>query len=403
MRLAWIDATAGVSGDMVLGALLDAGAAPESVQSAIDAVVPGAVRVVRGDVLRCGMRACRVELPVAAADPPHRHWRDIRAMLADAPLPTPVRERAMQVFTRLAHAEGGVHGVPPDRVHFHEVGALDSIADVVGACAALHDLGVQRIAASAIAVGSGTVRGAHGVLPVPVPAVVAMTRGWQVLAGGDGELATPTGVALLTALAECTVLPPMLLDTVGVGAGTRDVPDRANVVRVLVGETDEPCASGDSGAAVVVEANVDDLDPRVWPTVLEHLLDHGADDAWLTPILMKKGRPAHTVHALTTAARADAVSEVLLRETSTIGLRRIVARKTALARTWVPVAVAGGRVRVKVALRHDLIIQATPEFDDAAELARATGRPLRAVLEEAVAAAVARGLVTGERYPVGGC
>ncbi|MFJ2667596.1 nickel pincer cofactor biosynthesis protein LarC [Nocardia fluminea] len=397
MRVAWIDASAGVAGDMLLGALVDAGAPTEVLQAAVDAVVPGAVELVRTEVMRCGMRACKMEPVVRTDDLPHRHWSDIRSMLAAAVLPDAVRTRALRVFGRLAEAEAGVHGVEVDQVHFHEVGALDSIADVVGACAALHHLAVDRVVASPIALGSGTVEGAHGTIPVPVPAVLSMTGGWQVLAGGIGELATPTGVAWVTALAdECSALPQMRLDAVGIGAGTKDFRDRANVVRVVIGASEETVSSAED---LVVEANVDDLDPRVWPHVLRSLLDAGADDAWLTPILMKKGRPAHTVHALAPARYADSVSSVLLAETSTIGLRRIAVRKTALPRTWIEVAVAGGRVRIKVALQNDRIAQATPEFEDVAELARSTGRPLRAVLSEAAAAAVAQGLVAGARLP----
>ncbi|MEU4650310.1 nickel pincer cofactor biosynthesis protein LarC [Nocardia fluminea] len=395
--MAWIDASAGVAGDMLLGALVDAGAPPEVLQAAVDAVVPGAVELVRTEVVRCGMRACKMEPVVRTDDLPHRHWSDIRSMLAAAALPDAVRSRALQVFGRLAEAEAGVHGVEVDQVHFHEVGALDSIADVVGACAALHHLAVDRVVASPIALGSGTVEGAHGTIPVPVPAVLSMTGGWQVFAGGVGELATPTGVAWVTALAdECSALPPMRLDCVGIGAGTKDFRDRANVVRVVIGVSEE---LGSSAEDVVVEANIDDLDPRVWPHVLRSLLDSGADDAWLTPILMKKGRPAHTVHALAPARYADSVSSVLLAETSTIGLRRIAVHKTALPRTWIEVAVGSGLVRIKVALQNDRIAQATPEFEDVAELARSTGRPLRAVLSEAAAAAVAQGLVTGARLP----
>jgi uncharacterized protein (TIGR00299 family) protein len=390
---------------MLLGALVDAGVPPEVIQAAIDAVVPGAVQVERSEVIRCGMRACKVDPVVRVDDPPHRHWSDIRDLLTTAALPEPVRADALRVFGRLAEAEAGIHGVPVGRVHFHEVGALDSIADIVGACAALHHLGVERITAGPLSLGSGTVVAAHGTIPVPVPAVLAMSGGWGVRAGGDGELATPTGVAWVTALADaCTTLPQMRLERVGIGAGTRDVPDRPNVVRVLIGETEDAESAGGSvveaaGENVVLEANIDDLDPRVWPTVLQRLLDSGADDAWLTPILMKKGRPAHTVHALVSVRHAEQVSAALLAESSTIGLRQVAVGKIALARTWRPVEVAGGRVRIKVALEQDRIVQATPEFEDVVELARSTGRLVRVLLAEAVAAAVANGLSTGERLP----
>ncbi|NKQ52676.1 nickel pincer cofactor biosynthesis protein LarC [Amycolatopsis sp. K13G38] len=387
---AWIDASAGIAGDMMLGALVDAGAPLPVLQAAVDAVVPGSILLTESEVTRAGTRARKVD-PVSLVDsPPHRHWAAIRRMLTEAALPGPVADDALRVFGRLAEAEARVHGTTAEEVHFHEVGALDAIADVVGTCAALHELGVDRLTVSAIAVGSGTVRAAHGTLAVPVPAVVEMTRGWRIHAGGEGELATPTGVALVTALAtDSGPLPEMRLRVAGTGAGSKDFPGRANVVRVLI------AAPEDTGEAFVLETNVDDLDPRVWPGVLDKLLAAGASDAWLTPILMKKGRPAHTLHALVPAGLADTVADVVVAETSTFGLRRFAVRKTALDRRWFDVALDGGVVRIKVAHRDGRIVQATPEFEDAAALSRATGRPLNAVLHEANAAATARGLAAG--------
>ncbi|MBC7302816.1 MAG: nickel pincer cofactor biosynthesis protein LarC [Nocardia sp.] len=394
---AWLDVSAGVAGDMLLGALVDAGAAPAALQRAIDAVVPGAVELVCSEVMRAGMRARKVDPVVRAPDQPHRHWSDIRAKLRAAALPEPVRADALRVFGRLAEAEAGIHGVSVEDVHFHEVGALDAIADIVGVCAGLHELEITQVTVGPIALGSGTVRAAHGDIPVPVPAVLAMAGGWPVRAGGDGELATPTGVALLTALAtDRGPLPEMCLHSVGIGAGSKDFRERPNVVRVVLGTAvAAPAVTG----SVIVEANIDDLDPRVWPSVLHQLLDAGAEDAWLTPILMKKGRPAHTVHALASHELADAVSAVLFAETSTIGLRRIEVGKTALPRTWVTVPVTGGEVRIKIAHQHGRIAQATTEFEDAAAVARTTGRPLHVVLHDATAAAVAHGLVIGAPQP----
>ncbi|MFD0503219.1 nickel pincer cofactor biosynthesis protein LarC [Streptomyces chiangmaiensis] len=320
----------------------------------------------------------------------------MRALIEDAELPEPVRDRALAVFGRLAQAEGRVHGVSADEVHFHEVGAWDSIADVVGVCAALHSLGISRLSASAVALGSGRVRTAHGEIPVPVPAVLELSAGWQVVSGGAGELATPTGLALVTALAsECGALPPMSLESTGVGAGTRDTPGRPNVVRVVVGT---PVAEGGRDE-LVLEANVDDLDPRLWPGVLAALLAEGASDAWLVPILMKKGRPAHTLCVLAPVERAAALREAMFRETSTIGVRETAVRKTALERTWVHVPLLGATVPVKVAHRDGEILQATPEFDDVAALARKLGMPVRTVLEAAVAAAVDQHLIPGAELP----
>ncbi|WP_225753287.1 LarC family nickel insertion protein [Actinotalea sp. Marseille-Q4924] len=242
-RTLWIDASAGVAGDMLLGALVDAGVPLSRLQDAVDAVLPGSVRLVRADVVRAGLRAAKVDVEVLVADPPHRTWTVVREMLAAAALPDDVRDLAQRTFARLAGAEGRVHGVPPEDVHFHEVGALDAIADVVGCCAGVAALEVDDVVVSPVALGSGTVRAHHGTLPVPPPAVLALTPGWDVLAGGDGELATPTGVALVTSLAvRGGPLPRMRVETFGIGAGTKDTPGRANVVRVVVGTAPDGAA-----------------------------------------------------------------------------------------------------------------------------------------------------------------
>ncbi|MEU4162930.1 nickel pincer cofactor biosynthesis protein LarC [Actinoplanes sp. NPDC026670] len=405
-RRAWIDASAGVAGDMLLAALLDAGAHIGAVQSAIDVVVPESVRVSTTEVTRAGLRACKAHVDAHAESPPHRTWASIRTLLAGADLPTAVRERATAVFARLAEAEARVHGVTAGDVHFHEVGALDAIADVVGVCAALHDLDVTSVSCGPVAVGSGHVRGAHGRLPVPVPAVAELARGWQVSAGGPGELATPTGMALIRALAPvCEDLPPMTLDTVGVGAGGRDRPDRANVVRVLISVAPLTgvgmAADAGTEQAVLLECNVDDLDPRLWPGVLTGLMERGAADAWLAPIVMKKGRPAHTLNVLCAPDRADRLRDHMFEHTSTLGIRASPRRKTVLDRLFVTVQVRDRSIPVKVGHRHGVIVQAMPEFDDVAELARGLGLPERVVLQEALSAAAAAGYAPGGKLALG--
>ena len=402
-RHAWVDATAGVAGDMLLGALVDAGAPLATLQAAVDAVAPGLIRLTAATVRRAGLRATKVDVQPARQDQEHRSWRDIQVLLAQADLTGQVRERARRVFGRLAEAEARVHGVTVDEVHFHEAGAWDSIADVVGVCAALDCLEVTSVSCSAIALGAGRVVAAHGGLPVPVPAVLEMAAGWRVLAGGEGELATPTGMALLTALsAESCDLPAMSVRTTGVGAGSRDVPDHPNVVRVVLGDrTGRSAEPGDPVVMSVLETNVDDMDPRVWPTVLASLLEAGAADAWLVPIVMKKGRPAHTLAVLTAVSRRAALRQLIFELTSTIGVREVPVTRIALDRFWVPLPVTGGRVRIKVAHRDGEILHATPEFDDAAQVAAERSVPVRRVLEEAVAAAEHEGLVPGRPVQAG--
>ncbi len=399
-RQVWVDASAGVAGDMLLGALVDAGADLAVVQAAVDAVIPGAVRLMGTAVTRAGLRAIKVDVAVMVDDPPHRTWRTIRQLLTDADLAQPVRESALAVFGRLAAAEAHVHGIDVGDVHFHEVGALDSIADVVGVCAALHELGVEEVTAGEVAVGSGRVRSAHGDIPVPVPAVAEMSRGWRIRAAGRGELATPTGMALITALAaECTDLPSMSVGSVGVGAGTRDTPGTPNVVRVILGEIDPLVPDEDGEELVVLEANVDDLDPRLWPEVLTHLLADGAADAWLTPILMKKGRPAQTLSVLARPEQAAAARRLMFRLTSTIGVRQHAVRRFALPRVVAVVHVAGSPVAIKIAHRDGTIVRATPEFSDVAAAAEGASLPPGTVMQEAIAAAWNAGLRPGEPIP----
>ncbi|MGO4600030.1 nickel pincer cofactor biosynthesis protein LarC [Terrabacter sp. 2RAF25] len=420
-RAAWLDLSAGVAGDMLLAALVDAGAPLSQVQSAVDAVIPDTVRLVVSEVQRAGMRALKVDVELLAPDQHHRSWSVIRSRLTAAPLDDSTRHRALRAFGALAEAEARVHGVGVDEVHFHEVGAWDSIADVVGVCAALTSLGVSSVTVSRIALGSGTVNAAHGRIPVPVPAVLELVRGWDVVSGGDGELATPTGVALATALATGQGdLPPVQVISRGVGAGTKDVPGRPNVVRVVLGQpvggsftvdSALPPDDHDAGASeptdlesaemVVLEANVDDLDPRLWPTVIDALMDAGAADAWLTPIVMKRGRPAQQLSVLTDARHRAALCELFLATTTTIGIRETTVRRWALARGWCDVDVDGCRIGVKVAHRDGRVVTATPEFRDVEAAASTSGLPVRHVLDRSVAAAVVAGLVAGAAVPEG--
>lgn len=382
----WVDASSGASGDMLLGALLGAGVPVEVLRAAVDAIAPEPVTLRVEQVDRAGFAATRCHVEVADSAH-HRTWRDVRALLLDAPLAAGVRDLALRTFERLAAAEGAVHGSDPDDVHFHEVGALDAIADVVGVCAGFAHLDRGEVVVSPVAVGSGSVTGAHGTLPVPPPAVAALLRGVPSFAGPAGapamELCTPTGAALLTTLATgWGPQPPMTTDTIGVGAGGRDPEGHANVLRLLVGAA----SPARQAAPLLVETNVDDLDPRVWPAVIAALLEAGASDAWLTPILMKKGRPAHTLSVLVAADRAPAVRAEIFRQTTTIGLREQPLGKHALDREMTSVEVDGQRVAVKLARHDGILVNAQPEYDDVARAAAALGRPVLDVLNDAAAA-----------------
>lgn len=380
----WVDASSGASGDMVLGALVGAGVPVDTLRGAVDAVAPERVRLRAEQVTRNGFAATRCHVEVADSEH-HRSWRDIRSLLLGADLPDPVRTLALDVFERLAVAEATVHGSDPLDVAFHEVGALDAIADVVGASAGFVHLGHDRVVVSPVAVGSGSVRGAHGTLPVPPPAVAELLRGVPSYAGPPGapamELCTPTGAAILTTVATAWgPQPAMTTHTIGVGAGGRDPEGHANVLRLLVGE-DAPDPSG----PLLIQTNVDDLDPRVWPAVIAALMAAGASDAWLTPILMKKGRPAHTLSALVDGTRAAEVRKAIFRETSSIGLRQQPLEKHALERTMAQVEVAGQPIAVKLAHHDGVLVNAQPEYEDVARAAVALERPVSAVLAEAIA------------------
>ena len=383
MTIGWLDLAAGASGDMLLGALVDVGVPLEVLATAVAALPVETVTLTPEQVTRHGLGATRVHVhtPDSAH---HRTWSDVRGILAAAALPDAVRAGALAVFERLAVAEGRVHRVPADDVHFHEVGALDALADVVGVVAGFEHLALDRLTASPVALGSGSARGAHGVVPVPGPAVLELLAGVPVVAGPvPAETCTPTGAALLAArVQEWTSLPAMRVQRVGCGAGGRDPVELPNVVRLVLGDpVDEPAAG------LLLETNVDDLDPRLWPGVLAELLGAGASDAWLTPILMKKGRPAHTLSVLVRPQLRAAVTAVVVSATSTIGLRVQPVQKVALDRSQGAVAVLGGTVGVKVARSGGRVVNVSVEFEDVAALAATLGLPVKEVLRAATAAA----------------
>ena len=389
--IGWLDLSAGASGDMLLGALVDAGVPLDVPAAAVAALPVERIRLVMEEATRHGLGATRVHVH-APESSEHRTWASVRSLLTEADLPAPVRDGALAVFERLAVAEGRVHRVPPEEVHFHEVGALDALADVVGVVAGFEHLRLAELTASPVALGSGSARSAHGVVPIPAPAVLELLTGRPVVGGAvPAEMCTPTGAALVAERVQAwTTLPPMWIGRIGVGAGGRDPEELPNVVRLVLGEPHEPASSG----PVVLESNVDDLDPRLWPGVLDALFAAGASDAWLTPIVMKKGRPAHMLSAL---CRPDAVRTVegtLFATTSTIGVRIVPVHKRALERSQTSIEVLGGRVGVKVAVHDGQVVNVSVEYDDVAALARELGLPGKEVLRAATAAAEAAYPVT---------
>jgi pyridinium-3,5-bisthiocarboxylic acid mononucleotide nickel chelatase len=384
--VAWFHCFSGVAGDMALGALLDAGADIDAVNASLKHLPITGWSLAKERTQRNGIGATRALVEVE--DTTHeRSFADIRTLLANAQLPTRVHERALKAFTALAEVEAAIHNTSVDDIHFHEVGSLDAIVDVIGVCAALEDLGVDAVYCSPIAQGLGTVRADHGILPNPVPAVVGLLA--RVNAPTYGlelpmELTTPTGAALMTTLATAFgPIPAMTVEHIGYGAGGRTMAERPNLVQVIIGQ--QTPASNAGVPAVELAANVDDVTGEVLAYAITSLLDAGAHDAWATPIVMKKGRPAHTLHALCDPAKAAKIREVLIRESGTLGVRATTTARWPQAREEGTVTIDGHVIRIKRSANRVKV-----EQDDALATAAATGRSLRDVLSEAEAAGRAR-------------
>ena len=383
MRVAHVDPFSGASGDMLLGAVVDAGVPLEGIVEVLNGLALDGWEVTEETVTRAGIGATRVHV-TTHEDGVIRTWANIRELLAAARLPEPVRARALATFGRLAEAEARIHRRDVERVHFHEVGALDAVVDIVGVCAGLHQLGVERVTCGPVAQGHGMTRGEHGLLPVPAPAVLELLAGAPTYATGESvELCTPTGAALLAEWTdEWCELPPILVERAGYGAGARDL-DRPNVVRIVLGRAGREIGSRQ---VLVLSAAVDDLSGELVPPVLDALRAAGAHDAWAHPVVMKKGRPGVELVCLAEPDRGPALRRVLFTQTTTLGVRGWRVDKWALARRWVTVDVAGQPVRLKVGLLGDTVVNVAPEFDDALAAADVTGLPVKEVLARARAA-----------------
>ena len=372
---AWFHCFAGIAGDMALGSLLDAGADEAEVVGLVERLPVGGWKVETRATMRNGISATALTVHAEESGIVRTHAH-IVGLIEEARLPERVRDRSLRVFAALAEAEGRVHRRPPSQVHFHEVGGIDAIVDIVGTCAALEVLGVDTVHASAVATGTGMVRSAHGVLPNPAPAVVALLHGAPTYGRDIGmELTTPTGAAILAALVTgWGPLPPMTIEATGFGAGTRELPDLPNLTQVVLGSLDDDAL--DRGQPVVLlEANLDDATGETLAHTIAALLDAGAHDAWVTPIVMKKGRPAHTVSALADPALAGQVAARLTAETGSLGVRGARLERWPAPRATATVDVEGLPVRIKVSPGRS----SKPEHDDIARVARLRGLPLREV------------------------
>lgn len=391
MSILYYDCSAGISGDMHLAALLDLGVDYDELVLELAGLGLDGYGIQATRASRKGVTGAQVRVVIDPKQPEYRNLRQIEAIIGSSTLRETVRARAVAVFRRLAEAEARIHDTSPDRIHFHELGALDAIVDIVGGCLALDRLNVDRILCSPVELGSGVARCAHGVLPVPAPATLELLKGVPVKLGAvPFEATTPTGAALLATIVDKYVTHPALtINRIGYGIGHRDGPI-PNVLRVCLGEAS--AVEGDEGELSVLECNIDDMNPERYDYVLERLFAAGALDAWLAPVLMKKNRPGTLLSALCAPVLAPALTELLLAETTTLGVRRQAVWRTALLRDTTRIQTRYGDVVVKTAYRHGRPLRCKPEYEDCKRLALEHGVPIHAVYSAAHAALAAQGL-----------
>jgi uncharacterized protein (TIGR00299 family) protein len=396
MKTLYFDCFAGASGDMILAALVGVGVDPSRLREQLALLDVAGYEIEFGTVNRSGLSATRADVRTRH-EHAHRHLGDILKIIYESRLTDGVKERAARIFSRLAEAEARVHNEPVEKIHFHEVGALDAIVDVVGACIGFELLGVERFVCSPLHVGSGTVKMAHGVFPVPPPAVAELLKDAPIYSTEiSGELVTPTGAAIIKTVCETFgPLPLMRVERVGYGAGGREYKDFPNALRLLLGETDEGGAVGsemsraagsdESGAMMtderllVLETNIDDMSPQVFGYVMERALAGGALDCYLTPVQMKKNRPGVLLSVLCRQREREALTELLFRETTTLGVRCYEVARRALEREMVRVETPFGAIDVKVASLNGRVVKEMPEYEQCREAAERAGVALRTV------------------------
>lgn len=382
MTFAYFDCFSGISGDMILGALVDAGVSIDALRAELAKLNLPGYEITSEKVLRSGIAATKVHVRIDHDHHAERRLSDILAIINGSSLSEAVRAKSTAIFKRLADAEAKVHGTTPEQIHFHEVGAVDAIVDVVGAVIGLELLGITRVMTSAINVGSGAIRAAHGILPVPAPATAELLKGVPIYQSApEFELATPTGAAIAGTLGSSFgPLPQMTISRVGLGAGDRVFPGRPNVLRLMIGEL---AAAYEEDSSIIIETNIDDMNPQLYGHLMEKLMARGAHDVYLTPIIMKKGRPAVLLSVLTENAKTGVMLDTIFRETTSIGVRIFEAARKKLTREIREVETPLGAVTVKVSGAGGEILTVTPEYEDCKRLADERGVPLKTVMDEA--------------------
>jgi uncharacterized protein (TIGR00299 family) protein len=382
-RTLYIDAFAGASGDMILGALVDLGVPLKVIKAAVASLPITGWKLSTRREDKQGISARRVHVNVPE-DGPCRGWKEISRILNAGELPAPVLRMALAVFRRILEAEAEIHGRPFDKVHLHEAGALDALIDITGACVGLAWLDPGKIVVSPLVTGSGTVRCQHGLYPVPAPATAKLIQGVPASSGGlDGERLTPTGAAILTTIAEeWGTMPAMVVDRTGYGAGTRNFPDMPNVLRMFLG--DDVKETSTAPQIAVLECTLDDLPPQVLAYAAERLLEAGALDVWTTPVVMKKGRSGHTLTVLNRPGQLETMSDILIQETGTLGIRYRYENRIELERTFTKVKTSYGTIRIKAGTYKEQPIRSWPEYEDCAKAARKHDVAVRVVQDEAL-------------------
>ena len=384
-RIAYLDCAAGISGDMLLGALLDVGWPEQSLRELISKLKLGEIQLKVDRVSKRGISATQVNI-LSSPHQPHRGLHDLSAIVMQAELPNAIQEKAISALRLLAEAESRVHGVPVDRIHFHEVGAVDTIVDIVGALVGFTELNISEVHCSALPWSRGTVKTEHGILPVPPPAVALLLRDVPVVGADiEGETVTPTGATLARTLAkQFGTMPPMRVERVGYGAGQRDWPDRPNVLRLTIGESADETTGLHVEQLAVLSCNIDDMNPQWYEPLMKYLNDAGALDVWLTPVQMKKNRPGTLVEVLCAAETAASLRDVLLVQTTTLGVRETPVTRYSLPREMQTVETRYGEIRVKVARLPNGSLKASPEHDDCVARAEEHGVSIREVWLEAL-------------------
>ncbi len=380
MKIAYFDCSSGISGDMILGALVDAGAPFDKLKEGLSQLNLDGYSITATSVLKKGVRATKVDVVIEGPDLPGRPLKDLREIISDSTLDSEIKTKSISIFQRLAEAEAVVHNCPVEDVHFHEVGHIDTIVDIVGSVYAFHLLGIDKVISSPVDTGSGSVKMSHGRFPIPAPVTAELLKDVPVYSSGiERELTTPTGAAIITTFASSyQPLPQMTLSKIGYGAGGWELSEKPNVLRVFIGED---TALYDTDEVCVIETNIDDMNPQVYEYLMDRLFEAGALDVYITPVVMKKSRPAQLLSVTVKVEYLNNVRELIFRETTTIGVRVSKMIRSVLTREIKEVQLPYGKVRVKISGNRNGVYNIVPEYEDCKILAMETGLPLRNIIE----------------------